>query len=329
MADLPNPAPSAPPRRRRLFGFGFWAVLVFSFACVVGGYWLAQYGPQVFPPRDDSPHAANREAGGATLALPPAPMISTQRLEASPSAPPDAANIAPTELAPRVAALEASQIALADAVAAGLAADALSQAAERGAPFAAEATQVAQALPASAEAHALLPLAAVGAPSRTALAGEFESLIQPVAIAVQAPPANAGPLERIGYAFSSIVTVRRVSEDAAGRLPALARIERQVAGGDLEAALAGVGGLSGAARDRLTPWRIRAERRVRIDTLVAAVRTQALARLQRARPTPQAPALAVQTAPQAPAAPVLPPAAVPPPLPLLSPAPGPAQDPAT
>ena len=74
--------------------------------------------------------------------------------------------------------------------------------------------------------------------------------------------------------------VRRVGE-VAGEGPdaQLARAERFVEDGDFDRAFAALDKLPPAARDAMSPWRMRAERRAEIDRLAASLRARALADL--------------------------------------------------
>ena len=101
-------------------------------------------------------------------------------------------------------------------------------------------------------------------------------------IALRAPDEAAGLGARIGYALSSIVSIRRVaSTTGAGPDATLARAEQQAGEGDIEAALKTLATLPPGAAPALADWRAQAERRVEIDRRVAAVRETALADLSR------------------------------------------------
>lgn len=302
-------APSRDPAaygRRPLFGFSFWAMMVLALAFMAAGYGFARFGPQIFPEREDpaqtAPPAKATPALGLTAAPPPprapataTPPPATPFTPLTPAVPPVAAGpaagpvpatgaAAPEDatLAARVTRLEGAEQAVVNAAAAALAAAQLSAVAQSSRPFAEELTAVWSLMPASADARALARHAQTGVPSRAALAAEFTAEIQPTAVAVRAPGAEAGLLARIGYALSSIVTVRRIGPDDRGREEALSRLERLVREGDLEGALREIDTLPGAARDQLGHWRLRAERRVEVDRRVAAIRAEALAGLTRA-----------------------------------------------
>lgn len=262
---MTEPDPPTEPRRP-LFSAGVFVMLGFCLLCILGGYLFARFGPQFFPVRAPARPEVAEPA--------PRPTVSIQRL-AGPITQPT------------------GEEAVLQAAGAALAAAALSEASLRSGPFLAELQVAARALPGSGEVQALAPLAAVGAPSRMALAAEFASLVRPLTIAAEQPAPNAGAVAQVAHALSSVVLVRRIEADAQGRLPPVSAIERMVDAGDLEAALAAIAQLPAPARERISSWRLRAERRVAIDQHVAAVRTVALARL---RP-PAAPPPAAVTPP--------------------------------
>ena len=102
------------------------------------------------------------------------------------------------------------------------------------------------------------------------------------ASAARAPGDGAGVLERVGYALSRVVALRRVGEVPGDSADArLARAEQQMQDGDVAAALKTLEALPAAAKDALGPWRDRAERRAKLDRDIAAVRAQAMEELGR------------------------------------------------
>jgi hypothetical protein len=187
-----------------------------------------------------------------------------------------------SSLEARVAALESDQGDIAAAAAAAVAAAALSSAADGADPFDAEVATLERLLPPSADLRALERLAAVGAPSRAALQAGFADQASRVAVALREPAADAGFAARLGYALSSIVSIRRVASTTGSSPDAtLARAEKQAAEGEIEAALKTLSSLPPGAAPALADWRAQAERRVEIDRRVAAVRDTALADLSR------------------------------------------------
>jgi hypothetical protein len=285
--DTAELAPSRDPAaygRKPLLGFGFWLGFFFCIAFLIGGYALAVFGPQILPGRSSNVAEAPKTPGSRTpaRAQTAASLPAPTNYPTSP-APTSAAMPADATLEQRIARLESAENAVINAASAALAAGQLSQAAQGSRPFVEELAAVRAVMPNSPHVQALAGLAEGGAPSRALLAQEFEAQIQPVAIAVRAPGAVAGLLAHIGYALSSIVTVRRIGPDARGREQALSRIETMVREGDLEGASAQIDQLPGAARDQLARWRQRADRRIEVDRRIAAIRAEALSALQRVR----------------------------------------------
>ena len=280
--DTVEPAAPADPavygRRPRTGGLplSVWALILFGLVCVLAGIAVANYGPRLWPapPPAQAPSAADAAAPAAAFA-PSGPVAAV----------PPPTDLAPPDLAgieARVAALETDQGDIAAAAAAAVAASTLSSAADGAEPFSAEVAALERLLPPSADLRALERLAAVGAPSRAALQAGFADQAARAAIALRAPDADAGLAERIGYALSSIVSIRRVdTTTGSGPDATLARAEKQAAEGDIEAALKTLATLPPGAAPALADWRAQAERRVEIDRRVAAVRETALADLTR------------------------------------------------
>ena len=257
--------------RPRSMGWGVWALIVFGLACVAGGYLAARFGPELYPdkPRPgavEAPAPAVAPIVGAVQAPPP--------VAGSFAAP--AAEPAPGEISRRLDTLEADRSRVAAAAASALAAAALVEASQTSRPFGEELKALAASAP-SLDLRSLSADAERGAPSRAALAASFPDYAARAASAARAPGDDAGVLARIGYAFSRVVTLRRVGDVPGKSLDAvLARAERQVEDGDLTSALATLDTLPAAGKDALGPWRDRAERRAKIDRNIAEVRAQAL-----------------------------------------------------
>ena len=280
--DTVEPAAPADPavygRRPRTGGLplSVWALILFGLVCVLAGIAVANYGPRLWPapPPAQAPSAADAAAPAAAFA-PSGPVAAV----------PPPTDLAPPDLAgieARVAALETDQGDIAAAAAAAVAASTLSSAADGAEPFSAEVAALERLLPPSADLRALERLAAVGAPSRAALQAGFADQASRAAIALRQPGADAGLAARIGYALSSIISIRRVdTTTGSGPDATLARAEKQAAEGDIEAALKTLATLPPGAAPALADWRAQAERRVEIDRRVAAVRETALADLTR------------------------------------------------
>jgi hypothetical protein len=274
--DLAAPKDPAEYRPRPLLGFGFWALLVFGIVCVVAGMLIAVFGPRLL---------AHRPA--ARLSEPPAAVVPARTL--TPVAetavpPPPAFDAAPpvevAALSARVTALEAQAGRTNHAAAAALAAAALVEASQGSRPFPEEAAALRAVSAASPDLAQLSRLAAAGAPSRAGLTASFPDYAARAASAARRPGEGAPIGDRIVYVLSRVVMVRRVG-DMAGEAPdaQLARAERLVEDGDFDRAFLALDKLPPAARDAMSPWRVRAERRAEIDRLAAALRAGALADL--------------------------------------------------
>jgi hypothetical protein len=219
--------------------------------------------------------------GGAPLSLPfvsrPAEPAPAPQVAAAPE--PVAAEPAPAgdAVTARLETLERQQRKANQAAASALAAASLAEAAQSAAPFDAELASIGPLLPSTADLPALQRLARQGAPTRAALAAEFTKTVTRAASAAHAPETGSGWLARVGAALSRIVTVRRVDNVTGfGADAILARAQRELDDGDLEAAVADLDKLPAGGKKALAPWRERAQRRLDIDRQVAAVRTAAM-----------------------------------------------------
>lgn len=275
--DLAAPKDPAEYRPRPLLGFGFWAILLFGLVCVVAGMLIALYGPKLLahrPPQrlSEAPAVAEPARSPALIAASDAP------------APPPAPEVAPpaeiAALSARVSALEAQSGRTSHAAAAALAAAALVEASQGSRPFPEEAAALRAVSAASSDLDQLSRLANSGAPSRSSLTTSFPDYAARAASAARRPGEGAPLGDRIVYVLSKVVMVRQVGE-ASGDGPdaQLARAERFVDDGDFDRAFGALDRLPPAARDAMSPWRVRAERRAEIDRLAAALRARALADL--------------------------------------------------
>jgi hypothetical protein len=274
--DLAAPKDPAEYRPRPLLGFGFWALLVFGVICVVAGMLIAVFGPRLLAHR---PAARLSEAPAAVE--PARPVTPVAETAVPPPPAPDA--VPPVEVAAlsaRVTALEAQAGRTNHAAAAALAAAALVEASQGSRPFPEEAAALRAVSAASPDLAQLSRLADAGAPSRASLTASFPDYAARAASAARRPGEGAPIGDRIVYVLSRVVMVRRVG-DVAGEGPdaQLARAERLVEDGDFDRAFLAVDRLPPAARDAMSPWRVRAERRAEIDRLAAALRARALADL--------------------------------------------------
>jgi hypothetical protein len=271
-----NSAPKDPAeyRPRPLLGVGFWAMLALAVVCVLAGVLIATLGPKLLAhrpvPAAAAPALEPTPTAAAPAALPLAP-------NPAPAVAPAVAPADVERLGARVAALETREAHTAQAAAAALAAAAVVEASQGSAPFAEQLAALRAIAPPSPELTALARLAETGAPSRAALAASFPDYAARAASAARAPGDGAGLAERIGYALSRIVTLRRVGDVPGSGVDAvIARAERQVEDGDLDQALRTLDRLSPRAREALSAWRIGAERRAEIDRDAAGLRARAL-----------------------------------------------------
>lgn len=272
-SDITAPKDPAAYRPRPLMGVTFWAMIALMLLCVLAGVAIANFGPRLFGPKPaprnavETPSTVEPAATAAPVpAAAPAPL-------ATPTAPsPDV-----ERLGARVANLESQQAHASQAAAAALAASAVVEATQGSGPFADELASLRAISAPSPELQALARLAQAGAPSRTALAASFPDYAARAASAARAPGDKAGLGDRIVYALSRVVTLRRVGDVPGDSVDALlARAERQVDDGDLDRALRTLDRLPAGARDAIAPWRNRAERRAEIDRNAMALRARAL-----------------------------------------------------
>ena len=283
MTTAPDPAELTPPTdparygRRRAFGVAFWAVLALVVVVFAVGFAGARLWPRlsgaapVDPPTGVQPVLTLPDLGlSRPAAPPPAP---------TPLASPEpSAEI--TALQDRVAALEAGQTRTVNAAAAALAAASLAEATQGSGPFDAELAALERLMPLSAEVRALKPYAEGGAPSRAALAAEFDTAAEKASIAARDPGETGGFLARLRHALSSIVVIRQVGSTAGDAPDAvLARADAALAEGDVAGALTLLRGLPPKAAQAMTPWQSRALQRVAVDRQVAAIRSRAISDL--------------------------------------------------
>lgn len=280
MTAAPDPAEITPPTdparygRRRTFGVAFWAVVALVVVVFAAGVAAARFWPRLW---DDRPLAA------AAAPAPTAPQADPSPVS-QPAVLPAAAPIGPSaevaELQRRVDALEASQSRTVNAAAAALAAASLAEATQGSAPFETELAALERLLPMSGEVRLLRPYAETGAPSRAALAAEFDAAAGVASLAAQDPGERAGFFARMRYALSAIVSIRKVGSTAGDSPDAvLARAQAATAEGDIDAALRILRELPPRSAEAMNPWRARAQQRVAVDRQVAAIRALALSDL--------------------------------------------------
>lgn len=277
-STAPNLGSSPVRRRRSLLGLGFWLSMVFGLICIGLGIFIGVYGAQVF--RQGGPSASPAASViGAVLppALGPSDSVGVPTEEVAVEAPRRA--VADAELFAinqRVGRLEADQHDQAAAAASALAASALQQAAQSSQPFDEDLKAVEPLLPANTDLRSLRRLAQIGAPTRSALASSFPEVAAKAAVAARTPGKDSGPFAEALHVVASIVTIRRVDK-VAGKGPdaVLARAERLLNDGELDATLKALDDLPKDAQLSMTQWRSGLERRAEIDRQIGALRASA------------------------------------------------------
>lgn len=273
--------------RRRGLGLAFWAAMAFGLLCILAGVAIDRYGPKLFPAHS-VPSAPQRSAND----LEPAPL--TPPVSDAPDAALAAPGAAPADLASLTARLDrlsADDQRLRQAAAEALAAADVGQAAQTSRPFADQLVTLQRLLPDSPDLRTLAGYAASGAPSRAALAMQLDGLADRVAVAAREPPKDSGALAHLGHMLAAVFTIRRVDRLVGSDPDAiLARAQAHADDGDIEGAVAELDNLA-PGRDAAATWRGEAERRIEIDRLTAAIRTDAerdLAQPQQPPPEPAA-----------------------------------------
>ncbi|MCX5494716.1 mitofilin family membrane protein [Kaistia dalseonensis] len=139
----------------------------------------------------------------------------------------------------------------------------LRQAATAGGPFE---NELAALKTLGVEDAALAPLAAGGAPSRSALVAAFPAIADQIRAASMKVDPNAGIFDRLAASAGSLVSVKPAGPVAGSTTTAIvSRMEAAVSAGDLAAALQEAEGLDSVARAPLAEWADAARKRVAID----------------------------------------------------------------
>ena len=278
-STAPNLGSSPVRRRRSLLGLGFWVSMVFGLICIGRGIFIGVYGPQVFRQGGSSASPAASVIGAV---LPPASgpsdSVRVPAEEVAVEAPrPAVADAELFAINQRVGRLEADQHDQAAAAASALAASALQQAAQSSQPFDEDLKAVEPLLPANTDLRALRRLAQIGAPTRSALASSFPEVAAKAAVAARTPGKDSGPFAEALHVLASIVTIRRVDK-VTGKGPdaVLARAERLLNDGELDATLKALDDLPKDAQLSMTQWRSGLERRAELDRQIGALRASAL-----------------------------------------------------
>lgn len=278
--SAPQPdLPKDPAHYRPRAGLGGWAMTAFAILCVLAGVGVALLVP--------------RFMGEVRKPLAVAPPATAPMAPASPPAdqvpPPAALAAADDEVArlkARIAVLESQGARTSEAAAAALALAELVDATRSSRPFPRELAALRATAPELPELEALRRLAETGAPSRTALAASFADYAALAVRRARKPPEGADVGQRLAYAMSKAVTIRRVDETAGTSPDALiARAERALEEGEVIEALKALDGLPPKAQEALAPWRMGAERRAAIDREVSSLRARAIRDLQAGGPS--------------------------------------------
>ena len=276
---LPRDPADYGPRRRGL-GFAFWAMIAVSIFLILAGFTVGRFGARLFPLQTavrgqtgQTPTLSG--GGGATPSLQPVGAMAAQSPASKANPIPPAADVA--ALGARLDRLQADQQRAARAAGEALAAAALSAASQTSRRFDNELGELDQLLPDTTDLRALRALAETGAPTRPALAATFIDAADRAVVAAKTPPPGSGVVARVVHALASVFTVRRVDRLTGDSPDAiLARAQRAVDAGDLEAALAHLDRLPPAGADALSGWRSQASRRIEIDRRVADIRAAAV-----------------------------------------------------
>jgi uroporphyrinogen-III synthase len=285
--EEPEPyAPPGPPARR----FGrrppVWGLALLAVAAVVAAIGVVVYAPRsVSKPRPVAAAALPESPSEARLRARVAELES--ELARSRMAPSGGAGTASngdlSAIEARLSRVEAAQGRASRAAAAAVAAAALADAASTSRPFLAELATLQRLSPSAQDLAGLKPLAESGAPTASALAAEFPEVADRAAVASREAHAQTSLFSRAGDALGALFTLRRVG-DLSGDSPdaILARAERRMADGDIEAALEQLRALPPGGQRAVADWRERAMRRVEIERRIAALRAQALRNLAEA-----------------------------------------------
>jgi hypothetical protein len=253
------------PRSGGILSLGFWLMLGFAGLCILSAVVFVWLAPKF---------AVTPAARTATAVAAPTPAAATPP-------PADAPAYPPGTLEDRVARLEVNQKRVLDAAQAALAVSTLADAASGSRPFVQELNLAMGALATAPAAADLTVLAAKGAPSRAELAQQLETLSPRIVLQAQKPGAHASFWDQFAYAFGHVVTVSRIDPVGRGPDAALARARKLARAGDIAGADTELSHL--ADSPALAAWRADAQRRVDIDTRMAALRDWAATQIAAAR----------------------------------------------
>ena len=284
-AVIEEPEPYSPPQapsRRLGRRAPVWGLGLLALGAVIVAVTVAVYAPRMLARPEPAPVEARPEPDSAEARLQARIAELEQQLAQARTL--QAAN--PIGAAPgpdlsgvnaRLERVEAAQARTARAASAAVAAAALADAAQTSRPFLNELLTLERLTPDARDLAGLRPLAETGAPTLAALAAEFPEVADRASAASRTSGTDTSLLSRIGDALAALITVRRTG-DLSGDSPdaVLARAERRVAQGDIEAALRILKALPSGGQAATADWRERAQRRVEIERRISALRTAAL-----------------------------------------------------
>jgi hypothetical protein len=144
-----------------------------------------------------------------------------------------------------------------------LAASALRDAVDQGAPFAAELAVVKPLAPDAEAVAALAPFAESGVPSEAALGKELAAIVRPLLRAAPAAASGGSFIDRLQANAEKLVRIRPVDEEPKGddNNAMLMRIEQRASQGNVAGALSEIARLPAAARAPMQSWIARAQAR--------------------------------------------------------------------
>ncbi|WP_395647056.1 COG4223 family protein [Terricaulis sp.] len=160
-----------------------------------------------------------------------------------------------------------------EAARAAFAVAAAGDASSRSGPFVESVESLKALLPDDANVAALEPLARTGAPTRTELRDRFDRIDNDIIRAARQSQAGAGFWGRIQAALAQWIIIRRAGE---GDTPSgvVERASAALEQDNLQGAIEQLNHLTGEPRRVAQPWITAAQRRLDIDTRLAAIRTE-------------------------------------------------------
>ncbi|MES1202298.1 MAG: mitofilin family membrane protein [Pseudomonadota bacterium] len=140
-------------------------------------------------------------------------------------------------------------------------------------PFVESYSSLQALMPQDENVVALAPLARVGAPTRVELRENFKTMDDDIIRAAREAQAGSGFWGRIQAELAQWIVIRPPS---AGDTPdsVVDLAEQRLEADDLKGAITALNRLSGSAREAANPWLADAQRRLDIDTRLAAIRQE-------------------------------------------------------